>query len=79
MKSPNFQNIFEFLKVKKGYELSEKVAVSKHQHLLFLGSVVKNIISCEFFLLLVKLCFSLNCIIDFTPNPDPDPDPDPHH
>ena len=36
-----------FKSKKKRYELSEDVAVSKHQHLLFLGSDLKNIISCE--------------------------------
>ena len=32
-------------KSKKRYELRKEVAVSKHQHLLFLGSDLKNIIS----------------------------------
>ena len=60
----------------------EKVAVSKHHHRLFLGSDLKNIISCEKKILLVKLCFFLHVISDFIPL-DPDPrtqiNPDPHH
>ena len=49
--------------------MSDEVAVSKHQHLLFLGSDMKNI---KKIFLLDKLCFSLHFISDFIPL-DPDP------
>ena len=66
--------------------MSEEVAVSKHSTYFFLGSDLKNIISCEKNnrFLLVKLRFFLYFISDFIPL-DPDPDqrtqmnPDPHH
>ena len=75
-KITKFSKHLIIFKSKKRYELSEEVAVSKHQHLLFLlGSELKNIISSENFLLLVKLCFSLHFIRDFILL---DPDPDPH-
>ena len=53
--------------------MSEEVAVSKHQHLLFLVQTWKNMNSCEIKrFLLVKLCFYLHFINDFLPL-DPDP------
>ena len=87
IKSPNFQDIFYFLKVKKKIFMSwvRRLAVSKHQHLPFLGSDFlrkKNIFAG--WTLLFPSFFS-----DFIPiqiririrNPDPDPrtqlNPDP--